>query len=314
MAAPSRRERAAKSNLKPFAATLVACDGPPRWVAACVLFCFVLGSIAWIGWDIASLRGPALDASWAEFARVVCAWFVLNVALCLFLGVLDARAPGDDTRAAARFRAYPLFSWLTPGVQQLVFFWPAALYLFCAWLGQALSAGACAARPPFEGALMAHCGPSLCGMQLRELLLFRSDKMMTAHHVVTMTLAALAWRALVSGPDDCQWALATTAATAAMEAGSLGCVAWAVSGGGTTLWRAAYVAAMVGSHAMVLATGCVGHVARRPGRWEGWVVFGATLPLMYMRHAYMVAELRAGAASGVFVAGAGDEERREKGA
>ena len=123
MAAPSRRERAAKSNLKPFAATLVACDGPPRWVAACVLFCFVLGSIAWIGWDIASLRGPALDASWAEFARVVCAWFVLNVALCLLLGVLDARAPGDDTRAAARFREYPLFSWLTPGVQQLVFFW-----------------------------------------------------------------------------------------------------------------------------------------------------------------------------------------------
>ena len=51
----------------------------------------------------------------------------------------------------------------------------------------------------------------------------------------------------------------------------------------------------------MLVAGFAGHVRKRPGNWEGWVVCGATLPLMYARHAYMVAEVKAGTASGTFV-------------
>lgn len=296
----SRRARALKSHLRRLPAELVAVEGPLRWAVALVL----AGAVAFCGrvvyLDIAARASPLVDATWPAFGRVVGVWFALNVALCLLLGVVDAAVPGAD-RHADRFAAYPLFSWLTPGSQQLLFFAPAAAYLVAAWAHQVSHGGACAARPAFEGALAAHAGPSLAGMQLRELLLFESDAAMTAHHVTTSLLSGLAWRALTREPDDCEWALATCGALAAMEAGSLGCVAWAVLGGGTR-WRTRfYVGSMTLSHFLVLVAGFAGHVRKRPGNWEGWVVCGATLPLMYARHAYMVAEVKAGTASGTFV-------------
>ena len=94
-----------------------------------------------------------------------------------------------------------------------------------------------------------------------------------------------------------------------MEAGSVGIVLWTVSGGGSRFWRAAYAAVLTASHAVVLVTGVVGHVLQRPGRWEGWLIFGVALRLMHARHAYMVAEVTAGAASGVFASAPKEKER-----
>ena len=303
----TRIERAAASKLRPWAARIVQLEGPKRFLCCAAMAAVMSSAVAMVARDLAAERGAALDDSWANFGRVACAWCALNVALLFLLAHADASAPPRVDARAPRFAEYPLFAWLCPGAQQLAFFAPAAARLAAGWWS-ARAAASCARRPAREGALVAHAIASLAGMQLRELLAFDCDALLVAHHVATIALAALAWRAL-RADGDCALALATAAATSAMEAGSVGIVLWTVSGGGSRFWRAAYAAVLTASHAVVLVTGVVGHVLQRPGRWEGWLIFGVALRLMHARHAHMVAEVTAGAASGVFASAPKEKER-----
>lgn len=292
-----RAARAAACNLRPFWARVVSVEGAVRWVIVTGCALGVCASAAAIYGDLTGGADAAIG-DFGAFARAALLWFGLNVALCLGLGLADWAPFRADPRAP-RFERYPLFSWLTPGAQQVIFFLPAAAYL--GWAAAAAAAG----RPrgggrPFERSLALHCIPSVAGMQFRELLLFESDAAMRAHHAATIALVALSWYGLRARPGDDAWVLAAAASTAAMEAGSFGCVLWTVTGGGTPLAKVAYALVLVSAHAQVLVAGVAGVLYRRPDARAFWLVFGAALPLVYARHAYMVAELRAGSASGSF--------------
>lgn len=310
-AAPgSRAARAEACALRPCWARVVGASGWRRGLAGCASALGVAASARAICGDFHGVSLVIGDSG--AFGRALGLWFALNSCLCLLLGVVDA-APFGANVDDARFRRYPLFSWLTPGVQQALFFLPAAAYLAWAAVDAARGGdrGGWPARAPWERALVLHCVPSVAGMQFRELLLFESDAMMHAHHAATIALISLAWRGLRPYPDDAAWVLATAASTAAMETGSLACVVWTVSGGGTARWKAVYAVLMCASHASVLASGIFGNVWRRPDVPVFWLVFGATLPLVYARHDYMVKEIRAGVASGAFVDDDAAAEKRD---
>ena len=160
----------------------------------------------------------------------------------------------------------------------------------------------------WASALAAQALPGIAGMQLRELLLFRSDWMMTAHHNLTALLAAIIWAGCREHPDDVVRCLTAAGAAAAMEGGSVGCVIWTVSGGGRFA-SILYAILMTGCHLLILPL-YVTYVVRWYGAgFDGGPLLGllvalvtvGTAPLMWTRTTFMLGELRRGAASGVFV-------------
>ena len=145
-------------------------------------------------------------------------------------------------------------------------------------------------------------------MQLRELLLFRSDWMMTAHHNLTALLSAIIWAGCREHPNDVIRCLTAAGAAAAMEGGSVGCVIWTVSGGGR-LASVFYAILMTGCHLLILPLYGTYVMRWYAAGFDGGpllcllvaLVTVGTAPLMWTRTTFMLGELRRGAASGVFV-------------
>ena len=145
-------------------------------------------------------------------------------------------------------------------------------------------------------------------MQLRELLLFRSDWMMTAHHNLTALLSAIIWAGCREHPDDVVRCLTAAGAAAAMEGGSVGCVVWTVTGGGFVA-SILYAVLMTGCHLLILPLYGTYVVRWYGAGFDGGpllcllvaLVTVGTAPLMWTRTTFMLGELRRGVASGVFV-------------
>ena len=297
-----RQARAELSNLRfPFK-RLVSVRGATRLgLAACYALaaCSCIVKVA-TQLECDSKKPPApFVASRDRFVDIAGTWFGLNVAVALLLATLDAGCGVD--RCQKRFREYPLFAWLYSGVFQGLFFTPASVIIALTGLDILNDAS-------WASALAAQALPGIAGMQLRELLLFRSDWMMTAHHNLTALLSAIIWAGCSEHPDDVIRCLTAAGAAAAMEGGSVGCVIWTVSGGGKVA-SVFYAILMTGCHLLILPL-YVTYVMRWYGAgFDGGPLLGllvalvtvGTAPLMWTRTTFMIGELRRGAASGVFV-------------
>ena len=297
-----RQARAELSSLRfPFK-RLVSVRGATRFGLAACYAVAAMTSLVKVATQLEcdARKPPApFDASRDRFVDVAATWFGLNVAVALLLATLDAGCGVD--RCQKRFREYPLFAWLYSGVFQGLFFTPASVIIALTGLGLLQDASwACA--------LAAQALPGIAGMQLRELLLFRSDWMMTAHHNLTALLAAVIWAGCREHPEDAIRCLTAAGAAAAMEGGSVGCVIWTVSGGGRVA-SVLYAILMTGCHLLILPL-YVTYVLRWAGAgFDGGpllcllvaLVTVGTAPLMWTRTTFMLGELRRGVASGVFV-------------
>lgn len=297
---PGRAERAAASRSRAFLRAVLRLEGVPRWLCASAFLVCAVASAAWIALDIAAWRGPLLDTSWENYGRVACVWLALSLSLILFSALVDVRLPGIDVDAE-RFVEYPLFSWVAPTLTMMCWYAPAAVYLTAAWYF-AMGDTRCTSRPAFEGSLVAHTLAGMTGFQLRELVYLRCDNLMLSHHCGSVTLTTLAWRRLRAHPEDCQWALATAAAVAVMDAASAGHNLFLLAGGGARL-RALFAVAFTGSHAVVLLLGIIGHLARHPDGWESWVMTGGSLIFAALRQRHMHLATEADRDSGTGAAG-----------
>ena len=160
----------------------------------------------------------------------------------------------------------------------------------------------------WASALAAQALPGIAGMQLRELLLFRSDWMMTAHHNLTALLSMIIWAGCREHPNDVIRCLTAAGAAAAMEGGSVGCVIWTVTGGGFVA-SILYAVLMTGCHLLILPLYGTYVVRWYGAGFDGGpllcllvaLVTVGTAPLMWTRTTFMLGELRRGVASGVFV-------------
>ena len=297
-----RQARAELSNLRfPFK-RLVSVRGATRLgLAACYALaaCSCIVKVATqLECDSKKPSAP-FDASRDRFVDIAGNWFGLNVAVALLLATADAGCGVD--KCQKRFREYPLFAWLYSGVFQGLFFTPASVVIALTGLDILKDAS-------WASALAAQALPGIAGMQLRELLLFRSDWMMTAHHNLTALLSAIIWAGCREHPDDVVRCLTAAGAAAAMEGGSVGCVIWTVSGGGYVA-SVFYAILMTGCHLLILPL-YVTYVLRwYEAGLDGGPLLGllvalvtvGTAPLMWTRTTFMLGELRRGAASGVFV-------------
>ena len=297
-----RQARAELSNLRfPFK-RLVSVRGATRLgLAACYALaaCSCIVKVA-TQLECDSKKPPApFDASRDRFIDIAGNWFGLNVAVALLLATLDAGCGVD--KCQKRFREYPLFAWLYSGVFQGLFFTPASVVIALTGLGILNDAS-------WASALAAQALPGIAGMQLRELLLFRSDWMMTAHHNLTALLSAIIWAGCREHPDDVVRCLTAAGAAAAMEGGSVGCVVWTVTGGGYVA-SVFYAVLMTGCHLLILPLYGTYVMRWYAAGFDGGPLLGllvalvtvGTAPLMWTRTTFMLGELRRGAASGVFV-------------
>jgi len=297
-----RQARAELSSLRLPFKRLVSVSGITRLgLAACYTLaaCSCIVKVA-TQLECDSKKPPApFDASRDRFVDIAGNWFGLNVAVALLLATADAGCGVD--KCQKRFREYPLFAWLYSGVFQGLFFTPASVVIALTGLGILNDAS-------WASALAAQALPGIAGMQLRELLLFRSDWMMTAHHNLTALLSAIIWAGCREHPDDVVRCLTAAGAAAAMEGGSVGCVIWTVSGGGRVA-AVFYAILMTGCHLLILPLYGT-YVMRWYGAgFDGGPLLGllvalvtvGTAPLMWTRTTFMLGELRRGAASGVFV-------------
>ena len=297
-----RQARAELSSLRLPFKRLVSVSGATRLgLAACYALaaCSCIDKVA-TQLECDARKPPApFDASRDRFLDVASNWFGLNVAVALLLATADAGCGVD--KCQKRFREYPLFAWLYSGVFQGLFFTPASVVIALTGLGILNDAS-------WASALAAQALPGIAGMQLRELLLFRSDWMMTAHHNLTALLSMVIWAGCSEHPDDIIRCLTAAGAAAAMEGGSVGCVIWTVSGGGRVA-AVFYAILMTGCHLLILPL-----YGTYVMRWYGAgfdggpllcllvaLVTVGTAPLMWTRTTFMLGELRRGAASGVFV-------------
>ena len=297
-----RQARAELSSLRLPFKRLVSVSGATRLGLAA---CYVLAACSCIvkvatQLECDSKKPPApFDASRDRFVDIAGNWFGLNVAVALWLAPPYAGCGVD--KCQKRFREYPLFAWLYSGVFQGLFFTPASVVIALTGLDILKDAS-------WAGALAAQALPGIAGMQLRELLLFRSDWMMTAHHNLTALLSAIIWAGCREHPDDVVRCLTAAGAAAAMEGGSVGCVIWTVSGGGRVA-SVLYAILMTGCHLLILPLYGT-YVMRWYGAgFDGGPLLGllvalvtvGTAPLMWTRTTFMLGELRRGVASGVFV-------------
>ena len=297
-----RQARAELSSLRLPFKRLVSVRGATRLgLAACYTLaaCSCIVKVA-TQLECDARKPPApFDASRNRFVDIAGNWFGLNVAVALLLATADAGCGVD--KCQKRFREYPLFAWLYSGVFQGLFFTPASIIIALTRLGILKDAS-------WASALAAQALPGIAGMQLRELLLFRSDWMMTAHHNLTALLSAIIWAGCSEHPDDVVRCLTAAGAAAAMEGGSVGCVIWTVSGGGRVA-SVFYAILMTGCHLLILPL-----YGTYVMRWYGAgfdggpllcllvaLVTVGTAPLMWTRTTFMLGELRRGVASGVFV-------------
>ena len=297
-----RQARAELSSLRLPFKRLVSVRGATRLgLAACYALaaCSCIVKVA-TQLERDSKKPPApFDASRDRFVDIAGNWFGLNVAVALLLATLDAGCGVD--KCQKRFREYPLFAWLYSGVFQGLFFTPASVVIALTGLGILNDAS-------WASALAAQALPGIAGMQLRELLLFRSDWMMTAHHNLTALLSAIIWAGCREHPDDVVRCLTAAGAAAAMEGGSVGCVVWTVSGGGKVA-SVFYAILMTGCHLLILPLYGTYVVRWYAAGFDGGPLLGllvalvtvGTAPLMWTRTTFMLGELRRGAASGVFV-------------
>ena len=297
-----RQARAELSNLRLPFKRLVSVSGITRLGLAA---CYVLAACSCIVKVATQLECDArkppvpFDASRGRFIDIAGNWFGLNVAVALLLATADAGCGVD--KCQKRFREYPLFAWLYSGVFQGLFFTPASVVIALTGLGILNDASwACA--------LAKQALPGIAGMQLRELLLFKSDWMMTAHHNLTALLSAIIWAGCSEHPDDVVRCLTAAGAAAAMEGGSVGCVIWTVSGGGRVA-SVFYAILMTGCHFLILPLYGTYVMRWYQAGFDGGPLLGllvalvtvGTAPLMWTRTTFMLGELRRGAASGVFV-------------
>ena len=297
-----RQARAELSNLRfPFK-RLVSVRGATRLgLAACYTLaaCSCIVKVA-TQLECDARKPPApFDASRDRFLDVASNWFGLNVAVALLLATADAGCGVD--KCQKRFREYPLFAWLYSGVFQGLFFTPASIIIALTGLDILKDAS-------WASALAAQALPGIAGMQLRELLLFRSDWMMTAHHNLTALLSMIIWAGCREHPNDVIRCLTAAGAAAAMEGGSVGCVIWTVTGGGFVA-SILYAVLMTGCHLLILPLYGTYVVRWYGAGFDGGpllcllvaLVTVGTAPLMWTRTTFMLGELRRGAASGVFV-------------
>ena len=297
-----RQARAELSSLRLPFKRLVSVSGITRLGLAA---CYTLAACSCIVKVATQLECDArkppvpFDASRDRFVDIAGNWFGLNVAVALLLATADAGCGVD--KCQKRFREYPLFAWLYSGVFQGLFFTPASVVIALTGLGILNDAS-------WASALAAQALPGIAGMQLRELLLFRSDWMMTAHHNLTALLSAIIWAGCREHPDDVVRCLTAAGAAAAMEGGSVGCVIWTVSGGGKVA-SVFYAILMTGCHLLILPLYGTYVVRWYEAGFDGGpllcllvaLVTVGTAPLMWTRTTFMLGELRRGAASGVFV-------------
>ena len=297
-----RQARAELSNLRfPFK-RLVSVRGATRLgLAACYAVAALTSLVKIMTQLECDARKPPVpfDASRDRFVDIAGNWFGLNVAVALLLATADAGCGVD--KCQKRFREYPLFAWLYSGVFQGLFFTPASVVIALTGLDILNDAS-------WAGALAAQALPGIAGMQLRELLLFRSDWMMTAHHNLTALLSAIIWAGCREHPHDIVRCLTAAGAAAGMEGGSVGCVIWTVSGGGRVA-SVFYAILMTGCHLLILPLYGTYVMRWYQAGFDGGpllcllvaLVTVGTAPLMWTRTTFMLAELRRGAASGVFV-------------
>ena len=191
-----RQARAELSSLRLPFKRLVSVRGATRLGLAACYAVAALTSLVKVATQLEcdSKKPPApFDASRDRFVDIAGNWFGLNVAVALLLATLDAGCGVD--KCQKRFREYPLFAWLYSSVFQGLFFTPASVVIALTGLDILKDAS-------WAGALAAQALPGIAGMQLRELLLFRSDWMMTAHHNLTALLSAIIWAGCSEHPDD----------------------------------------------------------------------------------------------------------------
>ena len=297
-----RQARAELSSLRLPFKRLVSVSGITRLgLAACyaIAACSCIVKVA-TQLECDARKPPVpFDASRDRFVDIAGNWFGLNVAVALLLATLDAGCGVD--KCQKRFREYPLFAWLYSGVFQGLFFTPASIIIALTGLGILNDAA-------WASALAAQALPGIAGMQLRELLLFRSDWMMTAHHNLTALLSMIIWAGCREHPNDVIRCLTAAGAAAAMEGGSVGCVIWTVTGGGFVA-SILYAVLMTGCHLLILPLYGTYVVRWYGAGFDGGpllcllvaLVTVGTAPLMWTRTTFMLGELRRGAASGVFV-------------
>ena len=299
----SRQARAELSSLRAPFKHLVSAEGAYRLgLVACCLYaaCYCLQTLVTQLECDANTPTVRFDASRDRFVDIAGTWFGLNVSVALLLATCDVGLVGVD-KCHRRFREYPLFAWLYSCLFQGLFFTPASVVIALTGLGLTNDTSwACA--------LAAQAAPGIAGMQLRELLLFRSDWMMTAHHNLTMLLAATIWGGCRAHPTDLVRCLTAVGAAAAMEGGSVGCVLWTVSGGGFVA-SVLYALLMTGCHLLILPLYVTYVRLYVAASFDGGpalfflvtLVTVGTIPLMWTRTTFMLGELGRGVASGVFV-------------
>ena len=233
------------------------------------------------------------DPSWNNYAMISTRWFIFNVSTMLLLALLGGpqcgvKGGGD----AGKFKLFPLFSWQTPALQQLLFFWPATFYL-----GYCVATGS---RNYLN--VPAHGVAALFGQQLRELVLFDSDVMMVGHHVVTMFLSAFIWWGMQgwcasTSADGSSWpemVALNAMSVAALEAGGLGVCTWTMFEAG---WL--FFGLMTFSHFLCLGAGWYS-IWLAPHIKFFYVTFVLSVPLIYGRQTYMLKEVKRGAPTGGF--------------
>ena len=128
-----------------------------------------------------------------RFVDIAGTWFGLNEAVALLLATLDAGCGVD--RCQKRFREYRSLPGCIQKAFRRLFFTPASVIIALTGLGLLNDAS-------WASALAAQALPGIAGMQLKELLLFRSDWMMTAHHNLTALLSAIIWAGCREHPED----------------------------------------------------------------------------------------------------------------
>lgn len=279
---PRTHARYESTILRPSVQKFVGLTGAAGAVAR-------VASAATLGWSALRIGGDAVRRvvgsarpSWRAFGSVAALWYALNAALFTTLAAADANAvPGCDG-TDARFATYPLFTWLAPAAQQILFFVPATVALSRAALGRGDARN-----------LVLHGLAGLVGMQLRELTLLGFDRLMTAHHVVSIWVAAVVWRGLGTHADPA-WHACAALAVVATEAGSLGANVWGLWGR-----KGAYFALIAGSHVVAVAAAARG-IAMHPRVPETWAAALAGAALVLQRQLYCLAEIRRGAPSGAF--------------
>lgn len=265
------------SLVRPYARRFIGAGAGARLASATAL--------VWSSWRIGrgaleAAAGPARPP-WSSFRKIAALWLAMNASLFTSLAAADPAVPGCDG-GGPHFVRYPVFTWLVPAIQQIFFFAPAAVGLgLSAWRG----------APPRN--LVAHVLGGLVGMQLRDLFLMGYDELMTAHHVLSIFVAATLFHGL-RRHDDPVWLACAALSVCATEAGSLGANIWG-------LWksRAAFFGFITASHVVAVAAAYAG-IARHPAVPEVWVAVAAAVPLIIQRQLFCVAECRRGAPSATF--------------